>query len=68
MNAMKVMELCVNGVHLVVKKVADPVNPYRVYRVWWEQGTHREQLNKYADFNSALCFIQQYYQANHEGE
>ena len=54
-----------NGVCLtVVKDDSRRVNHYGIYKVWWDGGTHRKQLERYGDFNSCLYFIHEYYLAN----
>ena len=54
----KVLEVNEYGFHYVaVKYEGYPVNPYRIYRVWWDMGWHRQQVAKYGDMRSVVCHI-----------
>lgn len=64
MKQHKVFDLCDNGIALICIKRDQGDNPYRVYRRWWEQGMHREQLHACADMASALWFAYAYYSKN----
>lgn len=56
----KILEINEDGLHVVcIKTEADKVNPYRLYKVWWNGGWHRKLIVKYADFNSVLWHIAQ---------
>ena len=33
------------------------VNPFYIYRITWDNGQHRKLMERYADFNSVLCWI-----------
>lgn len=56
----KVMTINEKGLHLeCIKDNSDKVNPYRLYRVWWDQGNHRRLIAKYADMNSILYAVLQ---------
>ena len=54
----KVMDICLDGFHLVCIRTADKVNPFRVYRLC---ANHRRQIAKYGDFLSVICFVRQLY-------
>jgi len=56
----KVMTINEKGLHLeCIKDDSDKVNPYRLYRVWWDQWNHRRLIAKYADMNSILYAVLQ---------
>lgn len=56
----KVLEINENGLHLeCIKDYTSKYNPYRLYRVWWDGGWHRNLLVKYAEFDSVLWHIAQ---------
>ena len=56
----KIMEI--SNSRCTLKAYHDPgkLNPYKVYRVYYDRGWHKRKLNEYADFNSILCFIKEY--------
>lgn len=58
----KVMDINVEGKNFIcifdrtVKR-----NPYRLFIRWFEDGSwHRKQLERYANFISVICRLQQY--------
>ena len=56
----KVLEINEDGIHVVcIKTEADKVNPYKLYKVWWDQGWHRKELTRYGEFKSVLWHIAQ---------
>lgn len=55
----KVLDIGLDGVHLVCIRIAGDRNPYRVYRL---AGGRRRQIAKYGDFMSVLCFLREFYQ------
>lgn len=56
----KVMDICLDGFHLVCIRTADRVNPFRVYRVY---ANHRRLIAKYGDFLSVIYFVRDLYTA-----
>ena len=56
----KVMDICLDGFHLVCIKTADKVNPFRVYRI---TENHRRLIAKYGDFMSVIYFVRDLYTA-----
>ena len=55
MTTIKVMEVHANGHHLeCIKDNSQTVNPYRLYKVWWDCGKHRKLIAKYADIVSVM--------------
>lgn len=59
-KSMKVLDLCVEGVHLVcIMDTQTNVNPYRLYHVWYHEGYHRKLLKKYGNFVSVIEHISQ---------
>ena len=58
MSSRKIFDIKEKGKHLICIKTDDKYNPYRLYNVYWEDGSqHRMLLNKYCDFNSILYYI-----------
>ena len=56
----KILEINENGQHLIcIKDNGAKYNPYRLYTIWWDNGTHRKQIVRYADFESILYRILQ---------
>ena len=54
----KILTINENGLHLeCIKDYSDKVNPYRLYRVWWDQGNHRRLIDKFANLQSVICEI-----------
>lgn len=54
----KVMDIHLDGFHLVCIRTSDIFNPFRVYKV---TAGSRRQIAKYADFFSVVCFIKDLY-------
>lgn len=50
----KVLDISLDGFHVVAIRTSDRNNPFRVYRVCTG---HRRQIAKYGDFLSVVCFI-----------
>lgn len=59
MKQSKIMEVNDCGIHLECIKTDDQNNPYRLYRVWWNQGNHRKLIDKYGDFHSVIEWMYQ---------
>lgn len=56
----KVLSINENGLHLeCIKHEADKINPYRLYKVWWDGGWHRKELTRYAQLKDVLWHIAQ---------
>lgn len=55
----KIGELQTPAYHYEV--FCDPydINPYKVYRKWYDQGWHRKLITKYADLFSVTCLVNQ---------
>lgn len=57
-KTMKVMEINVEGVSLVcIMDTQTNQNPYKLYRVWYNDGYHRKLLKRYANFVSVIEHI-----------
>lgn len=54
----KVLDICLDGFHIVCIRTSDKYNPFRVYKVC---GNHRRQIAKYGEFLSVICFIKDLY-------
>lgn len=56
----KVISINENGLHVeCIKHEADKINPYRLYKVWWDGGWHRKELTRYAGLKDVLWHIAQ---------
>ena len=42
------------------------VNPYRIYKKWWNGGWHRELVEKYADLYSCTIYINDFVRDHNE--
>lgn len=54
----KVLDICLDGVHIECIRINGNNNPFRVYRV---SSGHRRQIAKYGDFLSVVYFIRDFY-------
>lgn len=63
MMTRKIFECSYDGIYVIVELHRGKKNPFRIYRKWYKAGWHRKQLEKYADFNSCLIFIDGYYRS-----
>ena len=54
----KVLDIRLDGFHIVCIMYKEGLNPFRVYRV---TADHRRQIAKYGDFISVLCFVRDLY-------
>ena len=61
MKQRKVMDVMHRGQNLICIKTDDKLNPYRVYLRWYEQGSHRRELVRYATMESVLYFVYDYF-------
>lgn len=52
----KVMELNDGAHHLVCIKT-ETSSPYRLYRVWWDGGTHRKQIAACSDMKDVMAWV-----------
>ena len=43
--------------YTVIRNNEAQANPFTVYKVWYCEGKHREQLGKWADLASAMYYI-----------
>lgn len=59
MKQRKILEINDSGLHLICIKTDESVNPYRLYDVWYDLGTHKKLIAKYADLASVLAHIPQ---------
>ena len=57
MKKRKVLEINSCGVNLKGYYEEGKVNPWRLYRVWWDRGEHRKMLCKHANFISVAMHI-----------
>jgi len=54
----KIGELKTPGIHFVIYCDENAkVNPYRIYRKYWDNGWKKRLLEKYADLYSCTCYI-----------
>lgn len=51
------MEINDGGVNLVVIKHFHHVNPFWVYRVWWDGGNRQKLITKFADLTSVIWYL-----------
>ena len=68
-KTMKVLDICVERVHLVcIMHIHAKRNPYKLYWVWKEAGYHkRRKLAEYQNFVSVIEYIRQYCHNAHWG-
>ena len=59
MKTQQVLNIREGGIHIMCLKTNHPVNPYRVYRVDFDN--RRRQIATYGDFTSVLCYIRDLY-------
>lgn len=58
----KILDICEFSSHVICIKTDDKYNPYRIYHVYWENGTrHKKMLKKYADFISVMDYVSYHY-------
>lgn len=50
----KIMDISDGNVRLICIKTDDKYNPYRLYKVWWDNGYHRKQIDKYGDLSNVM--------------
>ena len=55
----KVLEISDGSYQYICIKTSEKINPYRLYRVWWDGTYHRRLVEKYADMGSVLMRIWQ---------
>lgn len=60
----KVLEINDGGAHLVCIKYNGEVNPFRLYRVWWDYGWHRKEITRYGDLTSIMHHATEYVRGN----
>ena len=65
----KVMDINVEGINFIcIYAVHAPVNKYRLYKRWYENGSwHRQKVEYYGNFISVLCHLREYAFANNWG-
>lgn len=51
------MKVNVLGASYICTFTPDRNNPFRLYRTWWDHGTHRKQVAEYANFESVLFHL-----------
>lgn len=61
MKTRKIFDSIYCGYHITIEYHDGKTNPYRIFRNWYNQGKHKKQLAKYANFGSCLDFIRDYY-------
>lgn len=59
MKRQKVLDIHTCGLNLKGYFEEGKTNPWRLYRVWWDRGEHREMLVKYANFISLVQHVEQ---------
>lgn len=55
----KIMEISEGKWQYVCIKTDEKINPYRLYRVWWDRGNHRKLITKYGEFDSIMWTLHQ---------
>lgn len=53
----QVMKMNVLGVAYVCTFTPGRHNAYRLYRTWWDQGTHRKLVVEYASYEGILYYL-----------
>jgi len=61
MKTRKIFDSNYHGHNIIIEYHDGKTNPYHIIRKYYKDGWHRKQLEKYADFNSCLLFISDYY-------
>lgn len=64
MKTRKIFECTYEGHHIIIEFHEGKTNPYRIYRKWYNMGWHKKMLQKYANFDSCLYHISDYYREN----
>lgn len=59
MKKHKVLDINACGVSLKGYYEEGKRNPWRLYKIWWDQGEHRKLLVEYANFISVSMYIDQ---------
>lgn len=67
MESFKVLDLTADGKSFFCVYTKGDKNPYRLYRKWWNNGWHRKQVARYANFASVLFWLTDYSESNHWG-
>jgi len=57
----KIFECTFNGVTVEITYHDGKMNPFGIYRKYWDHGWHKRQLVRYNSFSSCLDYINQYY-------
>lgn len=55
----KIMEISEGKWQYVCIKTDEEINPYRLYRVWWDRGNHRKLITRYGEFGSIMWTLHQ---------
>ena len=55
----KIMEISEGKWQYVCIKTDEEINPYRLYRVWWDSGKHRKLITSYGEFGSIMWTLHQ---------
>lgn len=50
----KVIEVSDGSYQFVCIKTDEEINPYRLYRTWWDMGKHRRLIGRYDSIDSTL--------------
>ncbi len=53
----KILEINEGGYHFRAYDDGGQMNPYRLYKVWYNCGWHREQIARYHEFESVMWHI-----------
>lgn len=51
------MKINVQGISYVCTFCPGRRNAYQLYRIWWDQGTHKKKVAEYANYESVLYFL-----------
>ena len=53
----QVLKMNVLGWAFVCTLTPGRVNPFRLYRTWWDNGQHKKMVGEWANFQSVLCYL-----------
>ena len=59
MKQRKILEISEGKWQYVCIKTDEEINPYRLYRVWWDRGNHRKLITRYGEFGSIMWTLHQ---------
>lgn len=59
MKQRKILEISEGKWQYVCIKTDEKINPYRLYRVWWDRWNHRKLITRYGEFGSIMWTLHQ---------